>query len=296
MPERPDPEPGPVPERPDPEPGPMPERPAPGPDRTRPDSADRAGSGSADRGRSDAVGHDDLIGELRALGRWIDVPEPVDQRAALRARLAGRAPRRRRVRLLLAAALAALTAAVAAVEPARATVADALGDLLGVAGIEVRRERPSGPLPATPAPLPSLRAATLAEARRVALFAVRVPAGLGEPAQVLLAAPDPGGAPQLVTLVYGGGSVRLDQFDGRVDGGFFKTAPDARWVDLGGDGMAIWLPGPHPVTFVGRDGVQRTETARLASPTLIWTAGGLTFRLEGVTDFGEATKIASSLR
>jgi hypothetical protein len=46
---------------------------------------------------------------------------------------------------------------------------------------------------------------------------------------------------------------------------------------------------------VGRDGVQRTETARLATPTLLWTTGSRTYRLEGLTSREEAERIARSL-
>ena len=98
----------------------------------------------------------------------------------------------------------------------------------------------------------------------------------------------------MVTLLYRGGAVRLDEFDGTVSPYFFKTAPEARWVDVGtADG--IWLPAPQPVTYVGRDGQEHTETARLAGPTLIWTDGEVTYRLEGLADLAEARRIGLSL-
>jgi hypothetical protein len=50
------------------------------------------------------------------------------------------------------------------------------------------------------------------------------------------------------------------------------------------------------VTYVGRDGVERTGTARLAGPTLIWSSGELTYRLEGLADLAEARTVAESLR
>jgi hypothetical protein len=139
-----------------------------------------------------------------------------------------------------------------------------------------------------------VRTAALDEARRTALFGVRVPAALGAPDQVQVGDPDPAGAPRVVTLLYRGGAVRLDEFDGTVSPYFFKTAPEARWVDVGtADG--IWLPAPHPVTYVGRDGQEHTETARLAGPTLIWTDGEVTYRLEGLADLAEARRIGLSL-
>ena len=241
---------------------------------------------------------DDLATQLRALAAYLEVGEPVDQRAAVRARLAGPARDRAgrpRVRRWVAAGLAALVAVVAAVAPARAAVVDAVGGLLRIAGIEVRREPAPGGLPATPGPLPSLRTAALDDARRVALFPLRVPAELGPPEQVQLGDPDRAGAPRVVTLVYRGGAVRLDEFDGSVSPYFLKSAPDARWTDVGA-ADAIWLPAPHPVTYVGRDGAEHTGTARLAGPTLIWSDGRVTYRLEGVAEPAQARAIALSLR
>jgi hypothetical protein len=195
---------------------------------------------------------------------------------------------------LTLAALAALIVLVAGVAPARAAVADAVGGLLRLAGIEVSRESDPGGLPGRPSPLPSVRTVAVEEAERVALFPVRVPAALGAPEQVQVSDPDPAGAPRVVSLLYRGGAVRLDQFDGTVTPSFFKTARDARWVTVpGGDG--IWVPEPHPVTYAGRDGVAHTETARLAGPVLIWTDGEVTYRLEGVAELAEAQRIALSL-
>jgi len=239
--------------------------------------------------------HDDLIAELRALGPWLDVPEPADQRTAVRARLAGPRPGRRHAGRWIAAAVAAIVGTVAAVAPARAAVIDAVGGLLRVAGIEVRTEPTTGALPDRPSPLPSLRSAALEAARRVALFPIRVPAALGTPEEVLLADPDPAGAPRVVTLTYRGGTVRFDQFDGAAAPIFMKSAPDARWVGIGPD-SGIWLPGPHPVTYIGRDGVERTGTARLAAPTLIWVSGEVTYRLEGLPTVEQAQTVALSLR
>ncbi|GID91911.1 hypothetical protein ACFQFC_00160 [Amorphoplanes digitatis] len=236
---------------------------------------------------------DALVAELRALGDALDVGRAADQRAAVRARLTRPAPARRRLRRWLLAGAAALVGAVAVVAPARAAVVDAVGGLLRIAGIEVRGEPRTGGLPATPVPLPSLRDADLAEARRVALFPVRVPAELGAPERVTLADPDSGGAPRVVSMSFRGGAVRFDQFDGALSPGFFKIAADAEWVEVGTGG--IWLPGPHPVTYVGRDGAERVETARLAAPTLIWADAGVTYRLEGVRTPEEARRIAGSL-
>jgi hypothetical protein len=242
------------------------------------------------------VSDDELITELRDLAPWLAVPPAADQTAAVRRRLTVASRRRLRVRVWIASVVAAAAGTVAAVAPARAAVVDAVGDLLRVAGVEVDRSPRTEPLPTHASPLPSLRAVSLSEARQVALFPVRVPSALGAPERVELIDPDPAGAPRVVTLIYRGGAVRLDQFDGDADPTFFKSAPQAEFADVGdGNSLAVWLPAPHAVTYVGRDGVQRTETARLATPTLLWTTGSRTYRLEGLTSREEAERIARSL-
>lgn len=239
---------------------------------------------------------DDLTAELRALGAHLEVGEPADQRSAVRARLTRPVAVRPRVRLRrwILAGVAALVAAVTVVAPARAAVVDAVGGLLRIAGIEVRREPAPGSLPATPSPLPSLRTGDLGTARAAALFTVRVPAALGAPERVELGDPDPSGAPRVVTLVYRGGTLRLDEVDGGISPYFFKTAPEAEETDVAG-AQALWLPEPHPISYVDRTGAERTETARLAGPTLIWSNGLVTYRLEGLATLTEARTVAASL-
>ncbi|KUL35242.1 hypothetical protein [Actinoplanes awajinensis] len=237
---------------------------------------------------------DELITELRELGRSYAVPEALDQRTAVRRRLARTAPRRHRGRFYLSAVIAALVLAVAALSPARAAVIDAVGGLLRAAGVELRRDGPPGALPVTPSPLPSEASVDLAEAKRRAKFPIVAPDVLGSPDRVLLADPDPDGAPRVVSLVYRSGTVRFDQFDGTLEPVFMKTAPDAQWVEIGDS--AVWLPAAHPVTYIGRDGVSRTETARLAGPTLIWATGSVTYRLEGLATLEEASEVARSVR
>ncbi|OJF13572.1 hypothetical protein [Couchioplanes caeruleus] len=235
---------------------------------------------------------DALIAELRALAADLEVPEAADQRAAVRARLVALPPRR--ARRWVVAGIAALAGTVVAVSPARAAVVDAVGEALRVVGIEVRAE-PGPRLPSVPSPLPSPGSVTLAGARAAAPFPVLVPAALGVPEKVELADPGPDGAPRVVTMTFRGGAVRFDQFDGRVSPAFLKSSTAAEWSEVGGE-SAIWLPGPHPVTYVDRQGVQRTETGRLAAPTLIWSAGTVTYRLEGLPTLAEATAVAAELR
>ena len=234
---------------------------------------------------------DDLIAELRELGAHLAVPEAADQRVAVRERLA--APANRRWRVWLAAAVAAVAVTVGAVEPARAAVAHVVASVLRVAGIEVERSERAAQVAPDPSPLPSTGAVGLAEAKQRAPFVVRMPAALGPPERVELADPDNTGAPRVVSALYRGGTVRFDQFDGSA-GAFFKQAREAEWTDVGGS-TAIWLPGPHTLTYVDRAGVERSATARLATPTLVWEHGQVTYRLEGFTSLDEARAAATSL-
>ncbi|GIJ72075.1 hypothetical protein [Virgisporangium ochraceum] len=240
---------------------------------------------------------DPLADELRDLGRFLAIPEARDQRAAVRARLEARPRRRPRFspprRWVAAAAAVAAAVVVGVVPPARAAVTDAVGRVLRFAGVEIRDGDP-GTLPASPSPLPAVRSVALDEARRVAKFPVLAPTALGVPEEVLTADPAPDGAPRVVTLLYRGGTVRIDQFDGRVEGAFLKKAADAESVQVRGD-FGVWVPAPHPVVYVDRFGVVRSEAARLAGPTLIWASDSATYRVEGLTDLDSARAVAESM-
>ncbi|MFY1594041.1 hypothetical protein [Micromonospora sp. WMMD737] len=237
---------------------------------------------------------DDLERELRDLAAWLETPDPPDVTARVRARLAAPPPRRRRWRHLVAAALAALV--VAALPPGRAALADAAAGLLRFAGITIA----TTPDPARPtgaaSPLPTQRPATVAEAQRKVRFPVRTPTRLGPPEQVLVADPDGAGYCRVATLLYRGGALRIDAFDGRLDLAFHKesSAAGASWVQVDG-GFAVWIGAPHPVSYVDRTGVVRVETARLAAATLIWQGRDVSYRIEGDLTRSEAIEIARSL-
>ena len=55
------------------------------------------------------------------------------------------------------------------------------------------------------------------------------------------------------------------------------------------------MAAPHDVTYVDRDGVERTATTRLAGPTLVWQSGAVTYRLEGLPTKEEAVEVARSV-
>jgi hypothetical protein len=100
----------------------------------------------------------------------------------------------------------------------------------------------------------------------------------------------------VVTLLYRGGALRLDAFDGQLDPVFHKqiSGPGVEWVQVDGD-FAVWIGGPHELAYVDRTGTVRVATARLAAATLIWEDAGVSYRLEGDLRRDEATGIAASL-
>jgi hypothetical protein len=242
------------------------------------------------------VPDDDLVRELRDLGAHLVTPPAPDLRAAVRHRISARArPAGPSRRWLAAAAVLLVAALIAVVPPARTAVAEAATAVLRFAGVELDRDPAPRTLPATPTPLPGARGTTLDEARRLARFRIAVPARLGAPESVEVADPDATGAPRVVTLLYRNGTVRLDEFDGRFEPYFAKriAAAGVVFTEVGGE-MAAWVPAPHAVTYIDRDGARREQTARLAGSTLIWQTPGGAYRLEGAATVEEATAIASS--
>ncbi|MFC4018123.1 hypothetical protein ACFOW4_09185 [Micromonospora sp. GCM10011542] len=240
---------------------------------------------------------DDLERELRHLSAWLETPDAPEVAARVRARLAAKERRRwwHRWRAYLAATLAVLVVAV--LPPGRAAVADAVTGLLRFAGVIVTVEPGSASPTGTPSPLPSQRLAALHEAQRQVRFPVRVPGSLGPPEQVLVADPDDTGTYRVLTLLYRGGALRIDAFDGALDPVFHKqvSGPETEWVQVSA-GFAVWIGAPHGLRYVDRSGVTREETARLAGSTLIWEQAGVSYRLEGDIPRSEAIGIANSLR
>ena len=200
-----------------------------------------------------------------------------------------------KLRTRLGATLAAIVvacAAILAVPPARHAVAHAVHAVLRFAGVEVVATPIT--LPSLARPLPSAGPVTLAQARALAAFPLGVPAALGDPERVEVADPAPSGAPRVVSLFYQGGAIRLDEFDGTLDGGFLKSTEDTQWMRVQGE-PAMWLPKPHPVQYVDRAGVAHSDTGRLAGPVLVWQDRNVTYRLEGVGSPVTAVGIAESV-
>ncbi|MFL6143890.1 MAG: hypothetical protein ACJ72N_18755 [Labedaea sp.] len=236
-----------------------------------------------------------LEAALRDLGASLEVPEPpgvAELTAAVRTRLAR--PARRSPLVRVAAAIAVLLLAFAVLVAVSPPVRAGVAHLLRFAGIEFG----STPAPPTGLPttvtLPGQRGADLAEARRAARFPVAVAETLGPPDQVLLVDGDP---PRLVSLLYRDGTIRLDEFDGRLDPALYKKLVVGGELEPArvGEDEALWVDAPHEVTYVDRDGRYRTESARLSGSTLIWQHGDVTLRLEGKLSLTEALEIARSV-
>jgi hypothetical protein len=103
---------------------------------------------------------------------------------------------------------------------------------------------------------------------------------------------------RVVSFAYHAAGARLDQFDGTLDPAFAKTLPDQaslRWVQVDG-ATALWLHGPHELTYVDRAGQRHTESTRTAGDTLVWQRGDVTLRLEGPFTVERAIVIAQSVR
>ena len=205
----------------------------------------------------------------------------------------------------IAATLAVILVAAFLLTP---RFADALGHLLSIPGVQIYQ------VPQTPTARPNAsgptfagqRVATAAEASRIAGFAVRTPAALGEPSAIYVET-----APARVTIVYAavkgipvspqaGVSAIVVEFKGTIETQIMAkaigpgTTLDA--VPLGG-GVAYYLAGqPHQFFFRDPQGNLQPETLRLAGNTLLWEEAGYTYRLEAQVSRDEAVRIASSLR
>lgn len=241
--------------------------------------------------------------ELRGLSGALAVPPAPDVRAAVRARLAASVPGRRRPprRAVQVVATALIALLLLALTPPGQAAVTRLWRFGGV----VFSDRQLAPVPSPGGraggpgaeALPGQVGADLASARRAAAFELVVPAGLGVPDRVLISdrgrvvsllyGPGPGRPP----AVSGGVSARLDEFAGTGEPVFQKSVSDAgvQPVEVGGR-PGIWVPAPHEVLYVERDGSFTSAPPHLAGQTLIWQVGQVTLRLEG--DFGRERALA----
>ena len=245
---------------------------------------------------------DDLDAELRALGRTLVVAAPADD---LVEQVLGRLPDRpepsrtrgwgrTRRRRLVAVIIALVILGLGLTPPVRAAVVE----WLRIGGVLFRTEPPvSGPSP-TPSPPPAIGPiVTLAEAKRLVDFPVGVPAELGPPDRVAVSTDR-----RVVAMDWGSGAdqLHLDQFDGELSWMFLKRTRDPFQVTAVNGQDAIWFATAHSISYVDRDGRERTEQSRIAGPSLAWERGvggrRVTMRLEGNQSLLDAVAAAESVR
>jgi hypothetical protein len=244
-----------------------------------------------------------LADELAALGRAVPTPVPGTGLAAavldristvptpkpssplqllIRQVVTGVKQQRRRGAVVVVALLLSSLAA----PPVRA----AMADWFSFAGVVVRHDPTPGPRSAPPAPTIET-STTLEQAKDLVHFSPLVPTVLGPP-QGVGVSPDR----RLLSMTWSSerdGPVRLDEFDGKLDYSFAKNAHGVEFTSVAGT-PALWFDEPHSVVVLNHDGTARTETARLAGHTLIWTNGARTLRLEADISRVRAVEIATS--
>lgn len=253
---------------------------------------------------------DDVLTGLARLSAALAVDPPADDLvAAVRARIDAlpppappSGPRRSLTRLVeglrrhwraATAVAVALLLALLAISPAGAKIAD----WLGIGAVQIVPEPSPATGPADPADVDGFIEVTLDQARAQAPFPLVAPAQLGPPPRVFLG-PDRA----VVSMVWPAGDpaapgnpVRLDQVAGQPDYAVVKKYIDEIDFTRVGGADAFWLRQPHPLAYIDANGTARTERSRIAGPTLIWTDGPVTLRLEGVATKERAMQVAGSV-
>ncbi|MDQ1459875.1 MAG: hypothetical protein QOI08_1359 [Actinomycetota bacterium] len=221
--------------------------------------------------------------------RRINEPAPFD--ASPRSRV--------RTWLAVAAVVVVVAGALVASAPARRAIAD----WLGIGAVEVRRvdrPLPNGPSthtvpgslgPTSPAVDEGLQIAT---AQRRVRFTIAVPRDptAGTRSGVEVDSRTPGG---LVVLRYPRFTLVeiASQGDVPVVGKLVAPGEHVDPATVGG-APGFWVAGAHQVTYLDRSGRVRTDTVRRSGPVLVWVAGGVTYRIEGL-DRVTAARIAASV-
>src|ERR671937_699358 len=262
---------------------------------------------------ADFVGMSDqqLEAALRDLGSRFPYPATPGLSASVRSTLLTPSPRRsvtlpwRTMRVGLAvAALLIVTVLAATADPG---IRSAIAHFFHVQGVTVTRQPSALPSP-TLRPLNLGRAVSLSEAQGAVSFKIAVPTDptLGQPDGIYLDQSVPGGE---VALVYRsrpgmpavpqtGVAVLVTEFSGKLNPAYLEKmlGPDNQLEETAvGSDPAYWISGqPHAVVVVGPLGEPRTETLRLAANTLIWSHGGVTYRIESGLSKAQALQIASS--
>lgn len=250
---------------------------------------------------------------LRNLAPTYPYPPTPNLAATVRSRIAAApiVPLRRRViwrdpfRLALAAAvLLVVLGGAALINPA---TRDAIAHFFHVPGVVVSRV--SSPLPSVSpnAPLYLGQQTTLEAAQSEVSFTIVVPPELGPPDAVYLQSGIPGGEvalaykprPGIPLVRQTGLGLLVTEFRGDVNPDLFRKTigPNTRLEETSVHGDAAWwLEGqPHEVMVQTTPGNYQEETLRLAANTLIWSHGGVTYRIESNLSKAEAIRIAAAM-
>jgi len=242
---------------------------------------------------------------LAELAVHIDWPEPSDQAPDLRTRLESSPVSRTGHRWIpVTALILILVASLLLFSP---TAREAVADLLGVAGIEVRFE--PDPADVVGAELDLGQAVTLEEAAEAVAFELSVPGNLGPPDGVFLSDRPSSGR---VTMVWEsddalpaagdtGIGVVYSQFALELaeEADFVKSVmPDTsvRAVEVGSV-IGLWIEGaPHLISYEDAAGNRVEEETRLAGNVLMWESDGVTNRLETTVGLSPTLALAGSLQ
>lgn len=219
---------------------------------------------------------------LNDLSHTVDWPEPSEYLATRVAVHIESAPRSHRLRRW-AIAIAVLTLAIGLVPDTRQAVAV----LLHEAGVRI------GFVEEVPTDLVkdlSLGdSSTMREATEHATFELQTPAALGPADEVYV-------DDEAVSMVWQGPTLLTQQAGGEPYA-LKGVGPDtdATHVAVAGD-PGLWIEGAeHTFTLLDQQGNPVEETARLAANVLLWSSGGVDYRLELTGDLDRALEIATSL-
>jgi hypothetical protein len=133
---------------------------------------------------------------------------------------------------------------------------------------------------------------SLDEARRLTSFALVVPDSLGEPDGVYVHRNIDLPAVTLVWRDEGDTPLSLTEIGTEAFAMKMVAEERVKWIQIG-DLDAVWLEGPHRLQLFGEVG--ENSSLLIESNVLIWSADGVTYRLEGDLSQAEMTAIAESL-
>jgi hypothetical protein len=237
---------------------------------------------------------------LRTIGRELDFPTTPDLSGRVRRRLAeGERPHRtwvsRRAVVVALAVLAVSIGAVLAVPPARSTVLD----WLGIGSVTIRYVEELPPVSKATPDLGLGERVSLAEARRLAGYPIRVPTvdGLDDPPKVYYR----DDSARQVAFLYGSeDEPKLLITQANAAGAVQKLVGAGTEVELVvvEPGMAgVWLSGAKHGLFYPGGEVHGEEPFRLVGNALVFeTPARTTVRIEAEISKDEAIRIARSMR